>query len=212
MNRIYKTSVILMFVIMSGCGSKSRIGEGVLHFEEDSTVVLDFRDEPIFQSTIEYSLSLISQDTIRRIKYSDSKVRGQFHPLYKNDSFSSLGLRVVEKANDWYQVVVNEGTSELKWINQTNIELESFEQYFLNIYMIKARNEKLMLFARPDSGSKIISKNLNDTCLESIAFEGQWLRVRNNPKLCGKTVFHEKNLDGFIRWFHNGGINIYYSL
>lgn len=105
--------------------------------------------------------------------YNEEFVVFSFHPDY-----FILGLRCVGEDKNYYHVIVNEETGLKKFVKKsdTNLKLESWEQYVLNSLAIEFNNEQNPL--REEPGGQLISVDIKETLnFHAEEIKGEWLKV-----------------------------------
>lgn len=206
---------LLLLLLVVACGpSRSPVGLGVLHFEDDFSTTLAFYNNPTSDAKPVFSAQLYS-DTARRALRTTLTKRDtiQFNPLYMVGSRSVLALQVFERKDDWFRVYTDDIRRVMHWVQVIDKEVESWSSFWPTVRTVKSADRSLNpLRHNPDDRARIYDVDARSLCLSVVEMNGAWLKVRNTASKCPQEHIIQQCFEGFMRWKNRDEIWVYFRL
>ncbi|MDL2262853.1 SH3 domain-containing protein [Bacteroidales bacterium OttesenSCG-928-I21] len=118
-----------------------------------------------------------------------------FHPWALESGIMVFAVRCVEKNDDGYRVIVNEGQEmEKQLLKHKNIEFSTIEEHLLTILIDFDIKQNPIRETPDDNGEILFVDDLGDL-INVVEVNGDWIKIRDlyNDKILGWIKWREKN-------------------
>jgi len=116
---------------------------------------------------------------------------------YPHGAPRAVVLRLIKESKSWYEVEVNEGTQETKYVLKSDPmwAKDTWKEWLFDGFNLKLDLSKSALYDRPDGSVLFDGADLGSDRVGLLKVEGEWAFIRTSGQLGGPPA-----KEGWVRW------------